>query len=455
MESTVLESSGVRREIEFSLTKVEYDAHFSKTLREAQKEAQLKGFRKGMVPLNLVKQLYGKQLEAEAMEEAAQESFRGYAEQVQPRIVGIPAVTELRRTDDGGLYVKIGYEIYPEFELGQYKGLQAQRIFHTVTGEEVDTELDNLRERLATLEPAESADDDDHVVTVDIQKLADGLPVIGETSRDIRIFLKHENVNPELRRLLRGTRVGDAIRVDLPTGDGGQTNIPYEVTVKEVNRAVLPDADNTLAMKVLDDTTATIDQLREQITLSIKHEYDSQYSRIFRDSVVAALVNSHDFDVPHTMTHMVLDSFVEDLKQRDKKKELPAGFDRKKFESEMHPTAERTAKWMLIREQIIEAEGITVEEADYEDLAEFEAKRMGIQYDIVLRYLKSLDTTQERIVAEKVMVLLEDYADAQEIEDIVLKQQEEAKATPNGEDGVGQQQEGAEADSDEGSTIKL
>ena len=53
------------------------------------------------------------------------------------------------------------------------------------------------------------------------------------------------------------------------------------------------------------------------------------------------------------------------------------------------------------------------------------------------------------------MVLLEDYADAQEVEDIVLKQQEEAKATPNGEDGVGQQQEGVEADSDEGSTIKL
>lgn len=252
MESTVLESSGVRREIEFSLTKVEYDVHFNRVLREAQKEAQLKGFRKGMVPMNLVKQLYGKQLESEAVEEAAQETFREYAQQTDPKIVGMPAVTELRRTDDGGLYVKIAYEVYPEFELGQYKGLKAQRIFHTVTEEEIDQEIESLRERLSTLEPAESADDDDHVVTVDIQKLADGLPVIGEVTRDLRIFLKHENVNAELRRLLRGTRVGDTFRIDLPTGDGGETNIPYEVTVKEINRAVLPDADNTFAMKVLD-----------------------------------------------------------------------------------------------------------------------------------------------------------------------------------------------------------
>jgi trigger factor len=424
MESTVLESSGVRREIEFSLTKVEYDVHFNRVLREAQKEAQLKGFRKGMVPMNLVKQLYGKQLESEAVEEAAQETFREYAQQTDPKIVGMPAVTELRRTDDGGLYVKIAYEVYPEFELGQYKGLKAQRIFHTVTEEEINQEIESLRERLSTLEPAESADDDDHVVTVDIQKLADGLPVIGEVTRDLRIFLKHENVNAELRRLLRGTRVGDTFRIDLPTGDGGETNIPYEVTVKEINRAVLPDADNTFAMKVLENTIATMEDLRARISESIEEQYNKLFSRIFRDNLIDELLSSHDFEVPHTMTYTVLEAFIEDLK-REEKNQLPAGFDRKAFELEMHPTAERTAKWMLIRERIIEAHGITVEEVDYEDLAEFESRRMGIEYGVVLRYLKSQESTAERIMAEKVMVMLEDYADAEEIEDLTLKKQEE------------------------------
>lgn len=415
MESTVLEPSSIRREIEFVLTKEEFDTHMTATLRAAQKEAQLKGFRKGMVPLNLVKQLYGKQLEIEAMEEAAQESFREYASQTQPNIVGTPAVTELRKEDNGGLFVRIQYEIYPEFELGQYKGLKAQRVSHTVTEEEINEELANLRERLATLEPAESADDDDHVVTVDIQKLADGMPVIGEVSRDIRIFLKHENVNPELRRQLRGTKVGDTFRVELPTGDGGETNIPYEVTVKEISRAVLPDADNTLAMKVLDSTSATIEDLREQITAAIQNEYDQQLAKNFRDKLVTLLVNSHDFEVPQTMARLVLDSFIEDMK-RGEKKELPAGFNRQEFETDMYPVAERTAKWMLIREKIIEAQELTVEEADYEDLAEFEARRMGIEYGIVLRYLKSQPSTGDRIMAEKVMVMLEDYAEIEYVE---------------------------------------
>lgn len=113
------------------------------------------------------------------------------------------------------------------------------------------------------------------------------------------------------------------------------------------------------------------------------------------------------------------------MRSRCRRRQTRSNSECQKFETEMYPVAERTAKWMLIRERIIGAEEITVEDADYEDLAEFESRRMGIEYGIVLRYLKSQPSTSDRIMAEKVMVMLEDYAEVEYVEDTTLQQQQE------------------------------
>ena len=419
MESTVRETSGVKREIDLTLSQEDLSPYYDRAYRRAQDRVQLKGFRKGKTPLNLIKKLYGDQLEGEVVESVVQEEFNKAMRSTEVRPIGTPSITKLDRNPEGGLDVTITFEVLPQFELGSYKGLSARRFFHTISDEELEHELLHLRERSMGSEPAESVADDQHIVTIDLQKLDEsGEPIEGEVSRDVKVYLARHGVNEELRSLLLNTKVGDTFRIELPTGEN-ETMTPYEVSVREIARAVLPEVDDEFAQQITGDPTATAEMLRGLVRDSIAGNYQQQYQRMFRDELINGLVENHPIDVPDTLVREALDHFVEDMKQ-GAKKELPAGFDRAAFELQMRPVAERTVRWALLRDRIIEAEGLAPEESDYEGLAEMEAQRTGIDYEKLLQYFRNAPQVADRILAEKAMQLLEDYAIIEDVEDTDL-----------------------------------
>jgi FKBP-type peptidyl-prolyl cis-trans isomerase (trigger factor) len=281
-------------------------------------------------------------------------------------------------------------------------------------------------------EPAESVDDENHIVGCDLQKLDDeGNPIEGEVSRDLKIYLKRPNVNPELKAMLLNTRVGDSFRIDLPTGEN-ESMIHYEVTVKDINRTVIPEHGDELARTVIGDPTVGFEDLREMVRANIESAYEGRYSRYFRDDLINALLQGYSFDVPEVLVAQAMNSFVEDVKTGPKK-ELPPDFDREKFEIEMRPMAEQTVRWALVRDRIIETEELQAEEPDFEGLADMEAQRTGIEYETLLKYFKNAPEVKDKILSEKAIQLLEDYAVVQEIEDLELATAEPPDGSAFGE----------------------
>lgn len=437
MESTIHEASGTTRELEVTLGKAEIEPYINKVLRETQKNYQRPGFRKGHVPLSVIRQLHGPALEGEAIESAIQQEFGRLVGEQNLRPIGTPSITRIDRTDDGGISFTVVYEVLPEFELGEYKSLQATKLYHIVSEEELNHELDHLRERYVTEEPAESVEDENHMVTIDLHKVDDGVPSPEPGAQDMKLLLRRPDINPELVTVLRNTKVGDAVQVDLPTGEN-QSPIRYEVRVKEVAKAVLPELDDAFAQKVTGEEDATVQDLIDLIKQEIERHFETRYSGMMRDELVGRLIEAHDVAVPQVLVNDVLNAMV-DENRRGQKRELPAGFDRAKFEQEMRPVAERTARWMLVRDKIIEKEGLAVDDVDYEGLAQVESARTGIDPATLTKYFKSQPSTAERILAEKVLQFLEDYAVLQEIEDT------EAEAQNASPDEAGQNAEaGAE-----------
>lgn len=420
MESTLRETSGVRRELDLVLSQDDLSPYYDRAYRRAQERVQIKGFRKGKTPLSLIRKLYGEQLESEVVESVVQEEFNKLMRDAEARPIGTPAITKLDRNEGGGLDVTITYEVLPTFELGTYRGIAARRYVHTVTDADVEHELSHLRERFMSTEPAELVANEQHIVTVDLQKLdADGNAIEGEVSEGVKVYLAQHGVNTELKSLLLSTKVGDTFRIDLPTGEN-EAMTPYEVSVREIHAAVLPDVTDEFARELTGDETATAESLREMIRGSIESNYQQQYQRMVREQLVDRLVASHAIDVPEALAHEALNHFVEDLKQ-GKEKELPKGFDRAKFDVEYRPVAERTVRWALIRDRIVEAEGLKPEESDYEGLADMEAQRTGIEYERLLQYFKSSPPVADRILAEKAMQLIEDYAAIEDVDDAELR----------------------------------
>ena len=141
MDAQQKEVSSVQREIVFTLTAEEFEPYRESRLAEVRKKAKIKGYRPGTAPMKLVKKLYGSAVTEEATEEAVQNTFVEYAKEHDLKPFGNPAVTAMQLQDDGGIEFTISYDILPDVELGEYKGLTARKVYHAVTPEEIDAEL--------------------------------------------------------------------------------------------------------------------------------------------------------------------------------------------------------------------------------------------------------------------------------------------------------------------------
>ena len=429
MEATLNETGAITREISFKLTPEEFEPYKIERYKKAQERANLKGFRKGKAPLTLIKKLYGSAVNKEAAEKAVQKTFAEYAEKNNLEPFGTPLVNEIHHTKNGGLEFLIKYEILPEVDKVNCKGLKATKLYHVVTPEELDKEIEWLRERHRTEETVDIMTDENHVAVVDFQKLDEsGMPLIGEVSRDVPVTLKSEHIDPELKEQLIGKRLDDNVRIQLPTGEN-EEQIPYELTIKDIKQVALPELNNEFAAKITGEEDSDVDDMRDTIKQSIEAEYEAHYNGKFRDDLVDKLIEAHDVDAPNALVGQILNSYLQDEKKHFKDEKLPEDFPMNQFYAERRPRAIRVAKWLLLRDQIIEEEGIEATEEDFEALAQIDAERAGTDAATLVEYYKENDEVEQRVLAEKVMQLLVDYAEVEEeIEDKEWEEQEKARA---------------------------
>lgn len=453
MEATLTEAGPIQKDVHIILTPEEFAPYRNAAYRKAQQRANVKGFRPGKVPLSVVQKLYGKELDEQAAEEAIQKSFGSFAEEHHLHPFGTPFVIDMKHADDGGLSFVIRYEVLPEFTLGEYKGLKARKVFHVITPEEIDREIEWLRERHRTEETVDTVADENHTAVVDFQKLDEsGAPLIGDVSRNVPVNLRSERINPELKAALIGKRLDDAVRINLPVGgEEGEVDIPYELTIKDIKQVVLPELDSEFASKLTGEEESDVEDLRDMIKQSIEAEYDAQYARLFRDSLIDRLIESHDISVPSALVGQIINSYLEDEKKNHPNGELPKDFPYQEFYTSQRESAERVARWLLLRDRIIETEGITATDEDFEAVARIDAERLGMDPQTLLDYYKGNDEIHQRIIAEKVMQLLVDYSEVEEeIEDVEWQKQREEALRAADEQAQGGTDDEADALVDDG-----
>ncbi len=419
MESTINQKGDIAFELDITLTPDEFGTFEHNVYRKAQKQVVLKGYRKGHVPIPIIKKLHGKALEEEVMDAAIHETFQSEVIDKGIRPVGRPLVTHVHKTDAGGLHCTIAYEIFPDIDLKDYKGLPAKRIVHQVTEKELDEEMARAAERFGAVIDAQTIADEYHGVTIDMQKLADGEPVIGDVQRDVRVYLRSETINPDLKGALIGKNVGDSFKLDLQTGEDGSTST-FDITVKSASQIVPAELNDELARTVLNKEDATLDQLRDAIRQGLMAEYDKQFTGLFRDELIHGLIDRNPIAVPSVIVNEVLDQYLDEYRKGEEK-ELPKDFDMKGFLETMKPRAEVFSKWALLREALAAKEDLQATDDDYEGLASLESERTGIEFDRILRYMKKTSAYADRIRAEKALQFLEDYAIVQEVDDRQIK----------------------------------
>ena len=416
MQVTINTLSPTEREAAFEVPSNELEPHFDLAYEKFRPKAELKGFRKGKVPLPMIKKLYGEAIEHDALDEIANTLYRKAMEERNIQPIGTPSMVDLDFKRKQHLRFTVKYEVKPEIILGDYKGLTVEKPIHTVTDAEVDDELHNLRKVNSTNTDAALVTDNEHVVMANVQELDDsGTPLIGKKTSDARFYLADPVLAPEIREALKAAKVDETYRVQYESNHENHTHKHhFDITVTKVQKVDLPPFDETLVKKLTGDKVASPEEFRKEIRADLEKYWEEQANARVNDTIANSLVRSHDFPVPESIVEAFLKSFIEDIKSRSRDRRLPTDFNEQKFRSENREYATWQAKWMLLKEAIAEKENLTITDDDLATMADQEASRIGIDKTRLLDYYKRSNTASERLISDKVMALLRSHAKVHE-----------------------------------------
>ncbi len=412
MQVTITNHSDVQHEAEFQLTSEELQPSFDKAYAKYRAKAELRGFRKGKAPLEMIKKLYGEAIEHESLDDIANDAYHAAMEERNIHPVGTPSMTDMDFKRGEHFRFKIKYEVKPVVDLKAYKGIAVERPVHPVTDAEVEDELLQLRKVHSTMIPADLAADDEYVVTADVQELDDaGTPLIGKKSAGVRFYLSDASLTPEIKGALRNIKVHEEVKTKYTTQhDDHAHDVHIAITAKKIDKVELPPYDEALVRKVTRDKVSSPEEFRASIRADLERYWTERTEAKVADDIASEIVRRHEFSVPDALVEGILDSYVEELRNRSRDRQLPAGFDDKKFREERRVYAVWQAKWMLIKERIAETEHIEVTEADLEKVADDEAARSGLTKEKLLPHVKTSEAIRDRLLTNKIAAFLKDHA---------------------------------------------
>jgi trigger factor len=416
LQVTINPISQTEQEAYIMLSSDELKPHFDTAYKKFQPTAQVKGFRKGKVPMEMVRRLYGQAIEQDTLDDIANDFYRRAMEEKNIEPIGRPSLVDMDFQPGRSLSFKIKYEIKPPIELKHYTGINVEKLVHTVTDAEVDAEIDHLRRANATTTEVSAATDEEHVVTGNVQELDEhGTPLIGRKQSQARFLLSDTTLTKEIRDALHNASVGGTYRSTFTSQHETHAHaVNVAISVTKVEKVHLPPVDEALVKKLTGDKMASVEEFRRNLRADLEKYWTEQSERKLTDDLIDEVVRRHDFPIPDTLVNAFLQTFIEDIKSRSRDRQLPRDFDEKKFREENRAYAVWQAKWMLLKEQIAEAENISVTDDDIMKLAETEAARTGIDKDRILQYYRGSNSATERLMTDRIVALLKSNAKIKE-----------------------------------------
>lgn len=393
-----LEGNKVKVSVEVDESELEpaIDAAFKRIAREVR----LPGFRPGKAPRKLLEARIGT---AAAREEAFREALPDfYARAVRDHEVDVIAAPEIDITagqEAGPVAFDAVVEIRPRVQVAGYDALRVEIPSPTPSEDDVEAQLDRLRDQYAELETVERPADEGDRVLIDIEGTRDGEPVEGMSATDYLYEVGLGAVGPELDEALRGASAGDELAVDVAEEgheDHDHGPLHLEVTVKEVREQLLPELTDEWAREASEFDT--VEELRADLRDQLVRTRAAQAEMAVREKTAEALAALVDDEIPEALVSNEVQSRLQDLAMRLQAQGLEleqylqlTGRDPQAFIAELRESADQAVRVDLALRAVAEAEGIEPTDDDLEqELAEV-AERVGQPVDVVRSTLEQQD----------------------------------------------------------------
>ena len=380
-----------------------FEAGISKAYLKNRKYIAVPGFRKGKAPRKMIENLYGAQVfHTDAVEEIFPDVFKEAVIDQGWKTVGQPSVTDMNVREDMSLELTIEVELYPEIELGQYKGVEAPKAAVSVSDEEVEAELDRKANEVARIVTVERPAQDGDTVVIDYTGLKDGKAFEGGSAEGYELRLGSHSFIPGFEDQLIGVSAGDekALDVTFPADYHAKelagAPVVFQVKVHEVKQTQVPEKDDELAKDISEFDT--LEELRADLRKQIEGRKEDEASRAFESALMEKIVEAAKVEIPAAMTEEEVENELQnfDYQLRTQGMSLEQyskmlGGDLSDFKNSIRPSAEKQVRLRVVLNAIAEAEGL---EATEEDL-NAEYAKLAEQYKMDVEKLKTIVPEQE------------------------------------------------------------
>jgi trigger factor len=403
MTVSVREAGPFERVVGFELTNAEIDAAKTTAARRMAKDLSLKGFRPGKAPRPVIEAAVGAdRLRSEAIEEA-----------IPPKLTKVltdedlaPIVDpELSNVEDieGGVAVEVKITLWPKLDtVPNYRDRKIEIESPEVTDDDVEQQLNRMREQFGQVEEVERTASEGDFVSVDVSATVNGQELAEAAATELLYRLGSGGLLEGADEALEGAAAGDVLTLMSPLpegmGEDAGTEAEFSITVNEVKELLLPDLDNDW----VDENTEfdTVEDLRGNLRERMEEMKRSTLARRFADRVLDTLVDQVEIELPQAIVKSEMDDILHRFVHRLEEQQISledyfaaTGISSEQFLGDLSSQAERSLRTRLVLDAVIEDAGIALEESEVDKVLH----SIAGQSDDPLGFLKAVRGTPQEL----------------------------------------------------------
>ncbi len=393
----------------FEVSAEEFEQALDQAFKKVSKDVQIPGFRKGKIPRGIFEKRFGVEaLYQDAVDIVLPSAYTKAIDETAIFPIAQPSV-DIEQIERGKeLVFTAEVEVKPEVKLGEYKGLEVEEESVEITDDDVEKEIENVRERHAELIVKEDeAIEDGDTAVIDFEGFQDGVPFEGGKGENHSLEIGSGQFIPGFEEQLVGKKAGDETEVTVTfpeeyhAEDLAGKEAVFNVKINEVKAKELPELDDEFA-KDVDEDVESLDELkkkkREELETNKKQEVENKK----REELIQKASDNVEVEIPEAMVDTEVDQMVREFEQQLQMQGMTldmyaqfSGQDKDALKEQMREDAAKRVKTNLTLEAISEAEDIKPSDEDIKAELEKMASMYGAEVDQLVQMLGGNTETLE------------------------------------------------------------